>query len=304
MIRPSMLTRAEKCGYAPVLAEQYPEQGDAAERGTAIHAEIANYLIHGLIHGDQRVSPESIAATEWLDLETTGQIAVEKHVSLVDIISMETITEGTPDVIVTNSNEVVVVDWKTGRSENVADVDDNLQLIAYGLATCNGAPFRCVLVFLDGDKDDARWSRTFEPAEHAALLARVKAAATREPIPHPGEHCGSCYQRRYCHAWQARETQALAVVAPGAVEVTTENASKLAEMIGMVDGDNGWLATAKTALYAFIRSGGEVVKNGKRASFAMVAGKESADLSALKADGLTKYVKQGKPFERLTWKKV
>ena len=302
MIRPSMLSRAELCGYAPVLAETYPEQGDAAERGTAIHAEIAAAL-----KGEaQATTPEALAAFKWAYENTTGEMRIEQHVALVNPITMDIITEGTPDLVAgpLTNGVMLVVDWKSGRKENVEEAATNLQLIAYGLATCGGRPFQCVLVFLDGNKAADQWSAVFEPDELQRLLERVIAAAARDPIPHPGDHCTSCYQRRYCHAWQARERQALAVITPGGEVITPENSTRLAEMIQLVDGDNGWLAMAKAAMKAYVQGGGEVIRGGKRATYPLVAGRESADLEALRRDGMTKYIKKSGKYEKLTWRKV
>ena len=298
MIRPSILARAEKCGYVPVLAEKYPEEGDAAGKGKLIHTGIATHAL------DDRY-PEIAAAWKWIEANVTGRMHFEQHATLIDPISMEIITEGTPDLVAgpTAHGVMLVVDWKTGRKENVEDATTNLQLIAYGLATCEGLPFQCVLVFLDGDTADPQWSDVFEPDEHALLLERAKRAANKEPIPHPGDHCGSCYQRRYCHAWQAREQQALVPLGQGHKEVTADNANQLAEMIALVDGDNGWLAQAKAAMKAFVLGGGEVMRNGKRATYGLVAGRESADMEALRRDGLTKYIKRGGKYEKLTWRK-
>ena len=199
------------------------------------------------------------------------------------------------------SGLVTVIDWKTGRPENVEDVDSNLQLIAYGLAECDGEPFRCVLVFLDGDMADARWSRVFEPSEHPALLARVKAAATREPSARPGDHCGSCYQRRYCHAWQAREGQALALIEQDrSLLVTDDNAGQIMARAKAV---KEAAEAAEAIVKAHVRNGGACVIDGKRLTLGTCKGRESADIKALKEAGLVQYIKQGADYERATWKK-
>lgn len=247
--------------------------------------------------------PEAKAALEWLGANAVGELRFEEKVELIDTDSMETITEGTPDVVAGPDTDgtTLVIDWKTGRPENVPDGNDNLQLIAYGLATCNGGAFRCVLVFLDGDKADARWSRIFEPADHAALLARVKAAASREPSAHPGEHCGSCWQRRYCHAWQAREGQALALIDQDrALAVTDENAGQIMARAKAV---KEAAETAEAIVKAHVRNGGRCVVDGKSLTLSMCKGRETADAKALREAGLTQYLKTGSDYERATWKK-
>lgn len=300
MIRPSLLQRAEVCGLVPVLAEKYPETGDAADRGSEIHREIQR----AWNAGEESRVPEAKAALEWLGLNAVGQLRFEEKVELIDTDSMETITEGTPDVVASPDTDgtTLVIDWKTGRAENVTEPDDNLQLIAYGLAACDGGPFRCVLAFLDGDKVDARWSRIFDTAEHPALLARVKAAATRDPSAHPGEHCGSCWQRRYCHAWQAREGQALALIeADRSLAVTDENAGQIMARAKAV---KEAADAAEAIVKAHVRNGGRCIVDGKELSISTCKGRESADVAAIKAAGLVQYLKQGADYERASWRKV
>jgi hypothetical protein len=299
MTRPSMLQRAEVCGLAPVLAEKYPETGDAANRGTAIHAQIAAAL-----RGEsQPVEYEAQAAVAWArDAFQDCAMKVECKVSLIDTDTMETITEGTPDLVANDGSMDTIVDWKTGRQENVDDVDTNLQLIAYGLSVCDGGPFRCALVFLAGEKVDYFFSGTFEPDQHPALLARVKAAATREPVAHPGEWCGACYQRRYCDAWKARESQAIALIdADRALAVTNENAGLIMARAKAV---KEAAEAAEAIIKAHVRNGGRCVVDGKELALSMCKGRETADVKALKEDGLTKYLRQGADYERATWKKA
>ena len=296
MIRPSMLNHP--CGLAPALAEAHPETSGAAMRGTSIHAEI----VRAWNAGEESSVPEALAATKWIAANCEGELRFEQHVSLIDSDSMETITEGTPDLVVLDGAVATVYDWKTGRSENVTPADDNLQLIAYGLASCDGGPFRVCLVFLDGDKVDPRYSRTFDPSEHAALLGRVKAAAVRKPEAHAGDWCGSCYQRQYCHAWRAQLSTALALVdGDKALAVTDENAGQIMARAKAV---KEAAEIAEDMIKAHVRAGGICEVNGKVLALGMCKGRESADVKALKDAGLVQYLKQGADYERATWKKA
>ncbi len=292
-----MLSRAEVCGLAPALAERYPETGDAAERGTAIHAEI----VRAWRENDQATIPEAQAACDWL--RSLGQDvspnSFEREVTLFG--DLEEITEGTLDLLIVEENLITVVDWKTGRPENVEDVDTNLQLIAYALAADFDKPFCCVLVFLDGMHADARYSRIFEPAEHPALLARVRAAATRKPEAHPGEWCGSCYQRRFCESYRVRESQALALIESDVeLGITDDNAGLIMARAKAV---REAAETAEAMVKAHVRNGGACIVDGKRLTLGSCKGRESADVKSLKEAGLTQYIKQGADYERATWKK-
>jgi hypothetical protein len=246
--------------------------------------------------------PEAQAAIDWI-LRTYADASAdfERKVTLTD--DLDVLTEGTPDLVIRagRSHVCTVVDWKTGRPENVPDVDENLQLLAYGLAVCAGEAFRCVLVFLDGMEATDRYSRVFEPSEHLALMDRVRAAARREPVPHPGEHCGSCYQRRYCHAWQAREGQALALIEQDrSLVVTDENAGQIMARAKAV---KDAAEAAEAAVKAHVRNGGACIVDGKRLVLSTCKGRESADVKTLKEAGLVQYIKQGADYERATWKK-
>ncbi len=94
MIRPSALQLAEKCGLASRLAEQHPEASPAADRGTAIHREIAR----ALLGREAPTTPEAKAAVAWAR-ERLNVSAVEAPVCLRDPETDEVITEGTADLV-------------------------------------------------------------------------------------------------------------------------------------------------------------------------------------------------------------
>jgi hypothetical protein len=296
MVRPSILQRAESCGLVPALAEQYPETSNAADNGTAIHAAIAR---------DDRSVPEAKAAREWVESNLVGELIYERKAALVDLETMEVLTEGTPDLVSgpDTDDTIAVTDWKTGQPDNVAEPDANLQLIAYGLAVSDGRRFRCVIVFLHGGKADARWSRIFEPDEHAALQGRISSIVHAEPIAKPGEHCQSCYQRVYCPAWKARVETAMTVLPAESrtLTVTDGNAGELSVRIKAV---REAADLAESALRAHVLAGGCCVVDGKELCQTTSEGRESADAKALREAGLTQYLKQGAPFTTWRWRKV
>lgn len=281
----------------PVLAAQFPETSDAADRGTAIHAAIAR---------DDRTVPEARTAREWVESNLVGELRFERKVELVDLDTMETLTEGTPDLVAGPDTDgvMVVVDWKTGRSAADLDPDNTLQLIAYGLAVCDGRPFRCVLVLLDSKDSEsfARWSRIFEPAEHPELLERIRSIVRKDPVAHPGDWCGSCYQRVYCPAWKARTEVALTVIKPTvALTVSDENAPELSQRIKAV---REAADMAEEQLRAHVRAGGRCVVDGKELYEATCEGRESVDVKAIKTAGLTQFLKVGAPYQTWRWRKV
>jgi hypothetical protein len=302
LIRPSALQLAEHCGYASVLAAQYPESSPAARRGQGIHAQIAD---------GKSESPEARAALRWLKDRWEGQrIAHEVPVRLLDPETDEEITAGTADVIIEEDPAVpaiCVVDWKTGKRANVADADDNLQLLTYGLAASmqnDAQAFRVVAVYLDGDDVSTDESRVYHAADWWPILARVRAAAYAKPEASPGPHCTGCWQRRHCPSWILPAGDAPAALAPIQQPggLTVENApdalmmrERLRDMLAVVDG----ALEAHTARFGPIRVGdkqwGPVTVNGRRSG---------PSLDQLEAMGLGHLIKQGRPTTRHEWRKA
>jgi hypothetical protein len=83
--------------------------------------------------------------------------------------------------------------------------------------------------------------------------------------------------------------------------LTPQTAATLASLI---DRAEDWIKVAKATFKEYVRGGGECVVNGKRASISECAGRATADVEALRADGMDKYIKQGASYDRITWRKV
>lgn len=294
--RPSTLTMAEKCGMAAHLAEKFPETSDPAERGSGVHLEIA-------IGKPQ--SPEAKAAWAWLSRRHPGaDVQHERRVQLADPETGEVLTEGTADVVVHIDDVAVVYDWKTGMRDNVAPAGSNLQLLTYGVAVAlaDGAnAFRVAAVFLDGDSEPhVDESPLFTQAEWWPLLESIKAAASKPVEAKPGEHCRDCYQRRVCPSYQERTKLALTLVAkPNDIALTDATA---AEMILRVKQVREAADLAEEMVRAHVSGGGRVEAAGKVYLPTNCNGRETADVAALKRDGLEKYVKRGNGYQ--TWKWV
>ncbi len=170
---------------------------------------------------------------------------------------------------------VVVVDWKTGRRENVPPVDENLQLLAYGLAAglaSDAKGFRCIIAFLDGDRVDADESRIYHQADWWPLLERVKAAASRPAVATPGAHCGGCYQRAHCSSWTARASTALALIERRELELTPETAAQLLLRVQAVREAADF---AEEMARSFVRNGGRIEADGKAYAPQMVNGRRT-----------------------------
>lgn len=301
MIRPSALQIAQFCGLAPRLAEQFPEATPAADRGTEIHAEIAR----ALLGGDQPKSAEAKAAVAWVRSMEIKR--VEAPLQLSDPETGDVITEGTVDLWTTEPTVTTVLDWKTGRRENVAPVDDNLQLLAYGLAAglAEDAPgFRCIIAFLDGDTLTTDESRFYPQSEWWPLLERVKAAASKPAVATPGAHCAGCYQRPHCDSWRSRARMALQLVGRGPAEVTI-NDDTATELILRVQAVREAADLAEEMVRAHVRNGGRVEDGDRVYAPSMVNGRRSGPtVKELEAQGLKHLIREGKPSERWGWKRA
>lgn len=300
MIRPSLLQIAERCGLAPKLAADFPEASPAADRGSAIHAEIAR----ALLGGTPPESREGLAACGWASkLDIAG---VEVPVRLLDPETADVITEGTADIVAQEPEVLTVVDWKTGRPENVAPADDNLQLLAYGLAAglqADAPGFRVIAAFLDGDKVTTDESRFYPAGTWWPLLERVKAAATRPPVATPGAHCGLCYQRAVCPSYRERAQTALALLPKNGAELAL-NDHTAAELMVRVKAVRDACDLAEEMAKAHVKSGGTVQADGMTWGPRMVAGRRSGpSVKELESTGLGHLVKQGAPSERWEWRR-
>lgn len=200
----------------------------------------------------------------------------------------------------------IVIDFKTGRPENVAPARDNLQLAAYGLATAlklSAQSFTVVLVFLDGDRVTTD-SADFAEADWWRLLERVKAAASKPPVATWGPHCAGCYPRMHCDSWRARAGNALMLLPDREADLQlTEEAAR--EMILRVQAVREAADYGEELVRTFVRNGGRVEADGKIYAPSMVNGRRSGpSVAELEKQGLGHLVKAGTPYEKWGWKRA
>lgn len=296
MIRPSALQIAEKCGLAPALAIQYPEASPAADRGSEIHRQIADR---------KPEAPEAHAALKWL--EGRPVMGLERRASLVDPETGAVITEGTIDAVLDEGGRLHVVDWKTGRMENVEVPDENLQLHAYALAVAlelGRDRYIVSLAFLDGDRVHVATSREYGPDDQWAILARVRAAASRPPVATPGPHCGGCWQRAVCPSYRARAELALTLLPNNATDLTLTD-ERAAELVIRIKAIREACDLAEEMARAHVTNGGRIEAGGKVYAQVTVAGRRSGpSVKDLEAQGLGHLVKPGSPSVRWEWRKA
>ena len=293
--RAGLLAQLEKCALSAKLAAEHDETSESAERSRLIRTEVTRaWAVQ-----DQGTMPEAEAALAWLRGQSCDRVG--EPVDLVDPDTGEVLVSGRPGAVLDEPNCVVA--WKTGDPRGIGEPEDDLGLIAMGLACFGGEPFQTAYVAFQGMEAFPRRSPVFEPAGHAGLMARIKAAAGRPPVACPGDWCGACRQRLYCPAWKARTELALTVlpVEAKSLDITNENAPALWMRIKAIEEA---CELAKDQLKGFVRAGGRLEVDGKEYYLGQSEGRETADVKALKAAGLMDYIKKGDPFERAGWRKI
>lgn len=306
-----LLMQLERCGHAAKLANEHREISEDKHGMRDIKTEIARAW--GV--QDQATLPEADAAMRWLFTEAGAcECDVGVDLDLVDEQTGEVLMGGRVGAIIDYPEELLLVSWIHADNFDAPEPEDDLGLLALGLATALGKPFRVATVALRGSDVYPRRSRVFPPEEHPALLARIKAAVSRPRIPCPGEWCNACRQNVYCEAWLARAKVALTVFEQEAplesgdegpqipqLDITNDNAGAIMDRVRKVEKA---AELAKEQVKAFVRRGGRVVIDGRVYKSSFSQGRESVDIKALKADGLTKYVKKGEAFETFRWVKA
>jgi hypothetical protein len=304
-----VLQQLEKCGLSAKLAEEHAEASDDSSGFRLAKIEIAR----AFAANDQPTIQEADAALHWLMCEPGKIVSVGEPLDLVDQTTGEVLVTGCPGAVL--ADPCLVVSWRNANAFDDSEPEDDLGLVAMGLAASNGQPFRVATLAIRGRETFPRRSPEgkpeFMPDKHAALLARIKAAVGRPRIACPGDWCGACRQAVYCPSWLARAKAALQVfeaettiIGPDGVpqlDITNENSAALSVRLKMLEKS---IKLAKDQLKSFVRHGGSVVVEGKEYYLGLRDGRETADVAALKADGFTKYIKKGQPFEDAGWRKV
>jgi hypothetical protein len=93
-----------------------------------------------------------------------------------------------------------VVDWKTGRHQ-VEEPGTNLQVNAAGIALARYVGAEAYRPGIYYARDAVfEWGEVVPLAsgECGAILEEIRAAAEMDELPHPGEHCGACWEKGRC----------------------------------------------------------------------------------------------------------
>ncbi len=320
-LRPSEAQQVELCAYSAVLREKStPTTSAAASFGKAFAAAIS---------GDVQAAKEALVhltaaqADELLRLVETYQedmpvpagasdewaFALNRSGGICPWDDPDRVTRGYIDHWWQEPGLYVVRDDKTG-DRPVTHPADNLQLAPYLVAAGQVASFGARAV---GEVANPKLGQLvryeYQPGEVEALWERfLRAEAKARAVPvlaEPGGHCAECYQRMQCDVrlLPAMESPLLVKdlqfsMEAGAVLLPDVAARAMRVVQAMKD----VAERADEYLRAWVLENGPIVDGAKEWGPGETAGRESADLKLLKADGLTKYIKRGQPYQTFRWR--
>lgn len=326
-VRPSSLQMAEECERAPYLGQRYREGNENTRRGNDIDIDVSTVLVGG---GEARTKEGRMLAA-WVR-ERFGDDAtflIQRKVRLVDPVTGEVITEGTPDLLVLHQVgerlRLTVVDWKTiGQffAGYLELPDNNLQQGAYAVAAAmefGAEEYQIILACFDERGIKPIEGSVLEGEAWWPLLERIKAIPHvnlegPEPEATKGEHCDRCWQKMHCSAFllPAVEgklpvelvpfsevgqglTSTEAVAGLEWLEHADEAIARAKKLRDLVEGQLKTFATVNGPLVDGDRQWGPIATNGQR---------RGPNLGELEEMGLGHLIKPGKPGVKFDWKKV
>jgi hypothetical protein len=214
------------CGYANVLGKQRKRtkgQQEALDRGDLFHRSVHNWYTHeSVCCNDAEVAewfrkltstwtpPVGAKFEQALGLSPNGRYIavdeVEPHVyrafEPIPGAVPELLTAGRADATWFEAPVVNVGDFKTGRDHlGPPELLPQLQALGFAAADLHGAEAMRLGIYYarDGVWD---WSEVIalDSPKAAELWDMVVACATADETPKPGPQCGSCWERKACHA--------------------------------------------------------------------------------------------------------
>lgn len=217
----------DSCAYVNVLKRAKrptPAQQASMDRGTEFHRHAEAFLLKGRV---PLVADMEIQG--WIDLLAERWVPVSGlplyteiawglrwgvgGIAYTDVVEPEPhaykaadggslLTAGRADVAWWFSEGLRVVDWKTGVWP-VAPAGQNLQALAAGIALADKWQLPAFQPGIYYARDGAwDWGDVVAVGtpEYATAVEAVKAAAMLDDKPHPGEHCGACWEKKNCAA--------------------------------------------------------------------------------------------------------
>jgi hypothetical protein len=332
--RPSAYQIAEACARSAWLSHHYPEENAATKHGSAKDELVSKALAGGPEPALVEIEARAIIVWVRKEFPKDARFYVQHRVTLVDPMTGETITSGTPDLLVTYRTSagrlrLVVIDWKSiGQlyAGHLAAPDDNLQQLIYMVAAGMELAVdeaQIILVCFDATKLKLIEGEVHDQEAWWPFLERIKAV---QPIdmegPQPkaskGDHCGRCYQKLHCNAYllpaPAEGIQLPKALAPliedtANRELSAESAAAALEWLEgawdvleraikltkQVESQLATYVQTRGPIVVGDRTWGPIPDNGKRAG---------ASVAELEARGLHDLIKPAKPSVKFDWRKA
>lgn len=211
------------CAHSHLLADLNPRptRDAAAKKGTIFHAALDEWRSTGIVPAmaDPDVAkwlaimvennwawPDGCELEKAWGLSHWGTfVAVEETApgshEYRSLDGEELMTAGRSDAVWMSPGEIIVSnDWKTGRTM-AEPARINLQVNAAGIAHCQrwkaAAYVPSIYYARSGvwDVGEVVWRGS---PQWDAALADIEGAAALDDKPHPGDHCGNCWERKNC----------------------------------------------------------------------------------------------------------
>lgn len=333
--RPSSAQIAEACARSAWLSHHYPEENAATAHGLNVDELVSVALDGGSEPPSTQIEACALVAWARREFPKDSRFHVKRKVVLLDPVTDEEITAGTPDLLVVYTTpqgrtRLVVVDWKTiGQfySGHLAEPDDNLQQLIYMVAAGLELAVdeaQIILVCFDAAKLKVLEGQVHEPDAWWAFLDRIKAIPPidmngPQPIASKGEHCDRCWSKLHCSAYLAPAFDAEDVEIPNGLQ-------PLVEGMGQRDlSEEGaqhaleWLVGARevmkraekltkiveSQLETYARTRGPI-RLGDRVWGAQPTNgqRKGATVAELEARGLLDLIKPATPGEKFDWRKA
>lgn len=338
-----LLKQIEQCGLAAGLIQKHRESREDKNGARDVRTEV----VRSRAVNDQAQLPDARAAQLWLmsiEGENVGTVrSVGGSLGLFDASTGEELASDRVDVIIdTADGEVLVASWVVGEHPFMPEPEEDLGLVAMGLAACNGKPFKVAHVYLRDGEAVCRRSPLFPVDGHQELLERIRKAAGRpRDKACYGDWCTHCRMAHHCPTWLAKAKAALVAMTNDLVlnddgeiearqgfELTDENAEAFAEKLELVGKIYDF---GKDMRDGHVRRGGTVTLDGKVLVMSPRSGKvtvtasefkealeglrkfvatvragdlpPTADELALFVDSFAKTIKTGNPYEVPMWQK-
>ncbi len=302
-ITASRLGLAKSCPGSFALGPHVsPAPGEAAEKGTAIHAFL-EAVLDG-VDPDEALpeDPEARAVCEKIDARdvygvagpnpstetplgwdpATGE-AREAPRATAERRDYSALPEGwvagTADAVSAEGDAVRVTDWKTGAFE-VPDPGENPQLLFLGIAAARSrGKDRAILQVVRVNEDGTLRARTAElgpddlalaEASLVAVLGRVEKSREGVPELRPGRHCRFCPALYRCPAVAAEAT---ALLEDPFEELDPASAARAWERLAACDAA---IKRAREALFLYVAGRGGQLPLDDARSLRIVEGRRQS----------------------------